>query len=99
MPRLDLTDAAQLKKVVIEPLIEALRNEMRENIRPLIDEVSSLRRHDTDQDERVEAIERRLAVVERFKLRIAAVCSGIAIVTGVTWRTVLDWAKEKLAKH
>ncbi|MGA3068537.1 MAG: hypothetical protein ABSF29_16975, partial [Tepidisphaeraceae bacterium] len=59
----------------------------------------SLRRHDADQDLRVESVERRLDVVERFKVRIAAVCSGIAIVTGMTWRTVLDWARTKLTKH
>lgn len=99
MPRLDLTDAEQLKKVVVEPLIEALRVEMRQSVRPLIEEISHLRRHDAEQDERVETVERRLAVVERFKVRIAAVCSGIAIVTGVTWRTVLEWVRAKLAKH
>ena len=99
MPRLDLTDAEQLKKVVVEPLIEALRVETRQALRPLIQEITSLRRHDADQDLRVESVERRLDVVERFKVRIAAVCSGIAIVTGMTWRTVLDWARTKLAKH
>lgn len=99
MPRLDLTDAEQLKKVVVEPLIEALRTEMRQTVRPLMEEITKLRRHDLDQDQRMEGIERRLAVVERFKLRIVTVCSGVAIVTGIVWRTVLDWVRGKLAKH
>src|SRR5580658_2827358 len=85
MPRLDLTDAEQLKKLVVEPLIEALRAEMRQAVRPLIEEIARIRRQQGERDERVDAIEKRLAVVERFRVRIATVCSGIAIVAGVAW--------------
>ena len=98
MPPLDLTDAAQLKKVVVEPLIEALRAEMRQAVRPLMEDMARLRRQGAEQDERVDGIERRLAAVERFKVRIAAVCSGIAILAGVVWRIVLDWARGKITK-
>jgi hypothetical protein len=98
MPRLDLTDAEQLRKVVIDPLIEALRTEMRQTVGPLLEEMARLRRHDEDQDQRVEVIEHRLAAVERFKLRIATVCSGIAIMAGIVWRTILDWARRKLTR-
>jgi hypothetical protein len=98
MPRLDLTDAEQLKKLVVEPLIEALRAEMRQAMRPVMEEMARLRKHGAEQDSRVDQIERRLAVVEGFKIRIAAVCSGIAILAGVVWRGVLDWARGKLNK-
>ncbi|MGD1275690.1 MAG: hypothetical protein ABR964_00530 [Tepidisphaeraceae bacterium] len=98
MPRLDLLEAQRLKKVVVDPLLAALRAEMRQNLGPLVEEMSALRHHEARQDQRLEQIEQRLGAVERFKLRIVTVCSAIAVVTGIVWRTVLDWIRQHFPK-
>ncbi len=98
MPPLDLTDAEKLKEIVVDPLVSALRSEMRESMPPLIEDVSRLRQSQRGQQERIDQIDIRLGAIERFKLKIAAVCSGIAVVTGIIWRTLLDWAKAHLPK-
>jgi hypothetical protein len=98
MPPLDLTDAEKLKEIVVDPLVSALRSEMRESMHPLIEDVSRLRQSQRGQQERIDQIDIRLGAIERFKLKIAAVCSGIAVVTGIIWRTLLDWAKAHLPK-
>ncbi|MDP9175423.1 MAG: hypothetical protein M3O30_16395 [Planctomycetota bacterium] len=98
MPPLGLTDAERLKQLIVDPVIGALRTEMRELTRPLVDEITNLRQADTLQNARLETIESRLTTLERFKVKIAAVCSTIALITGIAWRMLLDWAKEKLSK-
>ncbi len=91
MPPLDLMDAEHLKRVVVDPVIAALRAEMREAVRAVIDELNRLRQSSIERDHRVESIERRLSGVESFKSRIVAVCGGVAVVAGVVWRVLSDW--------
>lgn len=98
MPRLDLTDAEHLKKVVVEPLIAALRAEMRQSMRPLVEELNGLRHGETAQNQRLDDIEQRLTAIERFKIKIATISSGIALTTGIAWRMVLDWIRSRIAK-
>jgi hypothetical protein len=93
MPRLDLTDAEQLKKVVVDPLIAMLRVEMRQSVRPLVEEMVVLRQGQSQQHQKIEEIERRLSAIERFKMRIVTVCSGIAVLAGIIWSAVLDWVR------
>jgi hypothetical protein len=90
MPPLDLTDAEHLKRVVVEPVVAALRAEMRESLRPIVDELSAIQRRDIVRERRFETLERRIGAVERFKARIAAVCAGVAVVAGVAWRLISD---------
>jgi len=98
MPPLDLTDAERLKQVVLDPLAAVLRSEMRNAVRPLIDELAALRTNETRQDQRLEQLEQRLTAVEKFKVRIATVCSGIAVAAGILWRVIQDWVRAHLPK-
>jgi hypothetical protein len=98
MPRLDLTDAEQLKKVVVDPLIATLRVEMRQSVRPLVEGMLELRQTQALQHDRIEEIEKRLSAIERFKMRIVTVSSGIAVAAGILWRIVLDWIRGHLPK-
>ncbi len=98
MPPLGLTDAEHLKQLIVEPLIEALRSEMRETICPLVERLNELSEHDHLQQQRLLALENRIGGVEQFKMKIAAVCSGIAIAAGIVSRTLLDWARSNVLK-
>lgn len=98
MPPLHLTDAEQLKRLVLDPLVEVLRAEMRQAVRPLVNEIAELRHREKLRELRFDQIEQRLSVLERFKLRIAAVCSGVAVAAGILWRVVQDWIRSHLPK-
>jgi hypothetical protein len=91
MPPLDITDAEHLKRVVVDPVIEALRAEMREGLRPVMDELAQMKKREHERDLRMDILDGRLGRIEQFKTRIAAVCSGVAVVAGVGWRVVSDW--------
>lgn len=96
MPPLHLTDAEQLKRLLLDPLIEVLRAEMRQAVRPLVNDLAELRHRERVRDQQINQIEQRLSTLERFKLKIAAVCSGVAVGAGVVWRMVLDWIRSHL---
>jgi CHASE3 domain sensor protein len=105
MPPLDLTDAERLRQVVVEPLISAVRSEIktsaaeiRQLIQPIADEQNRLKRQELHQNRRLDQIEQRLGALERFKLKIAAVSTAIAVVTGVAWRMVQDWFRQHFLK-
>jgi hypothetical protein len=98
MPPLDLTDADHLKQVVVDPLIAALRAEMRDALRPLVEQIASLALSDGRHERRIEQIEQRLSGIERFKMKIAGVCSGIAVIAGIGWRMALDWIRSHLPR-
>jgi hypothetical protein len=98
MSPLHLTDAEHLKRVVLDPLVEVLRAEMRQAVRPLVNELAEMRHREKIRDQRIDQIEQRLGMLERFKLKIAAVCSGVAVAAGVLWRMVLDWVRSHLPK-
>jgi hypothetical protein len=98
MSPLHLTDAEHLKRLVLDPLVEVLRAEMRQAVRPLVAEVAELRHRERLRDQRIDQIEQRVSMLERFKLRIAAVCSGVAVAAGILWRMVLDWVRSHLLK-
>jgi hypothetical protein len=91
MSPLDLTDAEQLKRVVVEPLIAALRAEMREAMQPVLHELAQVRQRGTERDEQVASIEKRLHRIERLKTRIAGVCSVVALIVGVAWQILSEW--------
>jgi hypothetical protein len=95
---LDLTEAGQLKTLIVDPVVDALRFEMRAAAQPLVEELSHLRQGQGDHQQRLDQLDQRVGAVERFKMRIAAVCSGIAIVTGMGWRMALDWIRSHLSK-
>jgi hypothetical protein len=46
----------------------------------------------------MDQLEQRLGNLERFKLKIAAVCSGIAVAAGCVWRMLLDWIRAHLPR-
>jgi len=98
MPPLQLTDAEHLKRLVLDPLVEVLRAEMRQAVRPLVSEMAELRQRDRLHHERMDQIEQRIGNLERFKLKIAAVCSGIAVAAGIVWRMLLDWFRSHLPR-
>jgi predicted GTPase len=98
MPPLHLTDAEQLKRLLLDPLIEVLRAEMRQAVRPLVNDLAELRHREKVREQQINQIEQRLSTLERFKLKIAAVCSGVAVAAGVVWRMVLDWIKSHLPR-
>jgi hypothetical protein len=98
MPPLHLTDAEHLKRLVLDPLVEVLRAEMRQAVRPLVNEIAELRQRERLQDQRMDQLEQRLGNLERFKLKIAAVCSGIAVAAGCVWRMLLDWIRAHLPR-
>jgi CHASE3 domain sensor protein len=106
MPPLDLTDAERLRQIVVDPLITAVRAEgkasaaeIRQLIQPIADEQNRLRRREIQQNHRLEQIEQRLSALERFKLKIAAVCTAIAVVAGVAWRMAQDWFRQHFLKN
>lgn len=98
MPPLNLLDADRLKQVVIEPLIAALRAEMRAALRPLMDELADLREREHKREQRIDRLEQRLGHVERFKFRLMTMCSSIAIVVGIAWHFFIDWARNRISK-
>jgi hypothetical protein len=87
-----------LKQVVIEPLIAALRSEMREALRPLMDQLADLSQREHKRDKRIDQIEQRLSHVERFKFKLVTICSSIALVVGVVWHIFIDWARNRISK-
>jgi hypothetical protein len=98
MPPLNLDDAENLRQIVVEPLVTALRAEMREALRPLIDDIAALRQHESNLCTRTDQIETRVTAIEKFKTRIAAVSAAIALVAGLAWSAVADYLKSRLTK-
>jgi hypothetical protein len=98
MPPLHLTDAEHLKRVLLDPLVEVLRAEMRQAVRPLVNEISEMRQRERLRDQRFDRLEQRLGSLERFKVKVAAVCSGVAVAAGILWSMLLDWIRSHLPK-
>lgn len=59
MSPLHLTDAEHLKRVVLDPLVEVLRAEMRQAVRPLVNELAEMRHREKVRDQRIDQIEQR----------------------------------------
>jgi hypothetical protein len=98
MPPLNLGDAENLRQLVVDPLVAALRAEMREALRPLIDDISALRHQESVQVARLDRIDQRLTAIEKFKARIAAVSGAIALVAGFAWSAAADYLKSRISK-
>jgi len=96
---LNLNDAERMKELVVDPVVIALRAEMRQALSPLASGLAELHRRNDATVRRLDSLDQRLGVVERFKLKIAAVCSLIAMLAGLGWRVAQDRFYRFLAKH
>jgi len=96
---LDLNDAERMKELVVDPLVAALRAEMRQSLSPLVSGLAALGRRNNATAQRLDSLDQRLGAIERFKLKIAAVCSLIAMLAGVGWRVAQDKFYRFLSRH
>jgi hypothetical protein len=96
MPPLHLTHAEQLKTLIVDPVINALRLEMRQAVTPIVSDLKTLHEKQSGHDQQIQQLSARVAAIEKFKAKIAAICSAIAILAGVVWRMLLDWLRSHL---
>jgi len=94
---LDLTDAEQIKDLVVDPVVTALRAEMRQSLSPLASGLADLHRRNDATVRRLDGLDQRIGAVEQFKL--AAVCSLIAMLAGVGWHIAQDRVYRYFVRH
>lgn len=96
---LDLNDAERIRELVVDPVVMALRAEMRQSLSPLATGLADLDRRSVVSARKLDGLDQRVNAIECFKLKIAAVCSLIAVLAGVGWRIAQDRVLRYFARH
>ncbi len=90
MPPLDLDDGKTIRTVIVEPVVEALRAEVLRILQPAMQRIHVLESQQRIGSVQIAGLGERVGGLEKYKMRVAAVCSTVAVLVGIAWRIVQD---------
>jgi len=102
MPPLTTPQLESLHRLLIDPLRNTVRSEMQaghDRLTSAIEKVADrLATHTTSsldsdraRDTRTDHLEKRLAVLERFRTKVLAVCAVLSFIVTVAWSLLHDY--------
>jgi hypothetical protein len=102
MPPLTTPQLESLHRLLIDPLRNAVRTEMQAGhdrltaaIEKVADRLSSHTTTTTEsnraRDTRADHLEKRLALLERFRTKVLAVCTVLSFIVTVAWSLLHDY--------
>jgi len=102
MPPLTTPQLESLHRLLIDPLRDAVRTEMQAGhdrltaaIEKVADRLSThtaaARDSDRARDARTDQIEKRLALLERFRTKVLAVCAVLSFLVTLAWSILHDY--------
>ena len=110
MPDLTTAQLEAIQRLITEPLRQAVRTEMQaahERLAAAIEKVADqLTGHVADalrqghaRDARIDSLEHRVSVLERFRARVLLVYGALTVLFTVAWSVLREWVVGAARKH